>query len=56
MAKIVLPVILKPVTRREDKSAMLKFETRELEVEEIVELMKIEGEEVYIMISTEDFK
>lgn len=54
MRKIVLPVALKPVSRKEDKSSTLRFDTRELEVEEIVELMKMEGEEVYICISSGD--
>lgn len=52
--KLVLPVIMKPVSRKEDRSANLRFETRELDLEEVVELMKLEGLEVYICISEHD--
>ena len=52
--KLILPVVLKPVSRKEDKSSTLRFDTRELEIEEIVELMRFEGEEIWICISSVD--
>ena len=50
--KITLPVQLNPVSRRKDKSVKLSFETRELNHEEIMTLMAMEGMEMWLVLSS----
>lgn len=45
---ITLPVQLNPVSRRKDKSVKLSFETRELNHEETLTLMSLEGLEMWL--------
>lgn len=52
MAKIILPVCLNPISRRKDKSVKMGFETRELTPEETLTLMAMEGEEGWILFSS----
>ena len=52
MAKVLLPVQLNPISRRKDKSVKLSYETRELNAEETMLLMSMEGEEGWLMFST----
>jgi hypothetical protein len=49
--KIILPAILNPVSRRKDKSVKLSFETRELGSDEILSLMSLEGDEMWIALA-----
>lgn len=46
--KLFLPVILNPISRRKDKSVLLKFDTRELNPEEVLQLMQLEGSEGWL--------
>lgn len=48
MLKITLPAILNPISRRKDKSVRVSFETRELNPEEILTLMSLEGTEMWV--------
>ena len=48
MNKIILPVILNPISRRKDKSVRLSFETREMSPEEIITIMALEGAEMWL--------
>lgn len=50
--KILLPAQLNPISRRKDKSVKLSYETRELNAEETMLLMSMEGEEGWLMFST----
>lgn len=50
--KILLPVQLNPISRRKDKSIKLSFETRELTPDETLTLMSMEGEEGWILFSS----
>jgi len=50
--KITLPVQLNPISRRKDKSVKLSFETRELTPTETMTLMSMEGEEGWIVFSS----
>ena len=50
--KIILPTILNPISRRKDKSVKLSMETRELSPSEILTLMSMEGEERWLMFSS----
>lgn len=50
--KTLLPVQLNPISRRKDKSVKLSFETRELTPEETLTLMAMEGEEGWILFSS----
>ena len=56
--KITLPVSLNPISRRKDKSVKLSVETRELSPQETLTLMSLEGEEGWMILSTnqEDLK
>ena len=49
MKALTLPVILNPISRRKDKSVMLKFDTRELSPQETIALMQLEGSEGWLM-------
>lgn len=49
--KILLPVQLSPVSRRKDKSVVLKLETREMNHEEILTLMSMEGSEAWMSLA-----
>lgn len=49
--KIILPVSLNPLSRRKDRSVKLSFETRELSQEEILSLMALEGNEMWIALA-----
>lgn len=49
--KIILPAILQPISRRKDKSSVLKFETRELQPSELISLMALEGAEGWLQFS-----
>lgn len=51
MKNVILPAILQPVSRRKDKSSVLKFETRELQPSELIALMALEGAEGYLQFS-----
>lgn len=48
---IVLPAILNPISRRKDKSVLLKFDTRELKPDETLSLMQLEGTEGWLHFS-----
>lgn len=50
--KITLPVQLQPISRRKDRSVLLKFETRELYPEEVLTMMSMEGEEGWLLFSS----
>lgn len=50
--KTILPVSLNPISRRKDKSVKMSFETRELNPEETMILMAMEGEEGWLLFST----
>jgi len=50
--KILLPVQLNPISRRKDKSVKLSYETRELTADETFMLMSMEGEEGWVLFST----
>ena len=50
--KTILPVSLNPISRRKDKSVKMSFETRELSPEETMILMAMEGEEGWLLFST----
>lgn len=49
--KIILPAILNPISRRKDKSVKLSFETRELGSDEILSLMSLEGNEMWLCVA-----
>lgn len=49
--KIVLPASLNPVSRRKDRSVKLSLETRELSSDEILTLMSLEGEEMWLCLA-----
>ena len=49
--KIILPIILNPISRRKDKSVKLNMDTRELSPQEILTLMSIEGNECWLCLS-----
>lgn len=51
MNKIILPAQLNPIARRKDKSVKLSFETRELQSDEILTLMSLEGAEMWIALA-----
>jgi len=51
MKNVVLPAILKPISRRADKSVMLKFDSREFDPEELLSIMALEGVEGWIQFS-----
>ena len=56
MKNVILPVILNPISRRKDRSCLLKFDTRELETTELIALMALEGSEGWIQFSpNQDF-
>lgn len=50
--RILLPVQLNPISRRKDRSVKLSLETRELSPTEIMTLMAIEGEEMWMSLAT----
>ncbi len=50
--KVTLPVSLNPISRRKDKSVKLGFETRELSPEETLTMMAMEGEEGWMVFSS----
>ena len=50
--KITLPVQLNPISRRKDKSVKLSYETRELTASETMTLMSMEGEEGWLLFSS----
>ncbi len=52
--RILLPVSLNPLSRRKDKSVKLSLETRELSSNEILMLMAIEGEEMWMSLATSE--
>ena len=49
--KLLLPAVLQPISRRKDKSSVLKLETRELQPAELIVLMALEGSEGWIQFS-----
>lgn len=49
--KVILPSVLNPISRRKDRSVLLKFDTRELSPEETLSLMALEGTEGWIQFS-----
>ena len=49
--KINLPVTLNPISRRKDRSVKLSFETRELQSDEILTLMSLEGSEMWVCLA-----
>jgi hypothetical protein len=49
--KITLPVQLSPISRRRDRSVKLSFDTRELNSSEILSLMAIEGQEMWLLLA-----
>lgn len=49
--QIILPAQLNPISRRKDKSLKLSFETRELQADETMTLMSLEGIEGWITFS-----
>ena len=49
--KVILPAVLNPVSRRKDRSVKLSFETRELGTDEILSLMALEGNEMWIALA-----
>lgn len=51
MTNIILPAQLNPISRRKDHSVKLSFETRELAPGELLSLMALEGDEMWIMLS-----
>lgn len=51
MNKIILPAVLKPISRRADKSVKLSLDTRELSPEEILTLMAMEGSEMWLCLA-----
>lgn len=51
MLKILLPVQLNPISRRKDKSVKLSFETRELQSDETLTLMSLEGAEMWLCLA-----
>lgn len=51
MTNILLPAQLNPISRRKDHSVKLSFETRELTPSEIISLMTLEGDEMWILLS-----
>lgn len=52
--KILLPVQLNPISRRKDKSVKISLETRELGHDEILMLMVLEGQEMWMSLSTNE--
>ena len=50
--RILLPVSLNPISRRKDRSVKVSLETRELSPTEIMTLMAIEGEEMWMSLAT----
>lgn len=52
MTKILLPVQLNPISRRKDRSVKLSLETRELGTDEILLLMSLESEEMWMALTT----
>lgn len=48
---ITLPVQLNPISRRKDKSVKLSLETRELNHGEILTLMSLEGQEMWMCLA-----
>lgn len=51
MKNLFLPTILQPISRRKDRSSVLKFETRELSPEEVLILLALEGTEGWLTFS-----
>lgn len=49
--KINLPAILNPISRRKDKSVKISFETRELQSDELITLMALEGVEMWLCLA-----
>lgn len=49
--RINLPVTLNPISRRKDRSVKLSFETRELQSDEILTLMSLEGSEMWVCLA-----
>ncbi len=49
--KITLPAILNPISRRKDKSVKISLETRELNAEETLTLMSLEGAEMWLCLA-----
>jgi hypothetical protein len=49
--KMILPASLNPISRRKDKSVKLSFETRELNPEETMILMAMEGAEMWLCMA-----
>jgi uncharacterized protein YfaA (DUF2138 family) len=49
---ITLPAVLKPITRRADKSVKLSFDTRELSSSETLAIMQMEMLEGHLLFST----
>lgn len=52
--QINLPVTLNPISRRKDRSVKLSFETRELQSDEILTLMSLEGSEMWACLATNE--
>lgn len=48
LMKLILPAILQPISRKKDKSCVLKFETRELNPTELMQLLPLEGTEGWL--------
>lgn len=51
MPIVKLPAQLNPISRRKDKSVKLSFETRELDPEETLTLMSLEGAEMWLFLA-----
>lgn len=49
--KLILPVVLNPISRRKDKSVKLSMDTRECNPEELLSLMALESCEGWITFS-----
>ncbi len=49
--KILLPASLNPISRRKDKSVKISLETRELNHEELLTLMSLEGQEMWMCLA-----
>lgn len=52
--KITLPVVLNPISRRKDRSVLLKFDTRELIPSEVLTLMSMEGAEGWLLFASQE--
>ena len=54
MTLIKLPVCLNPISRRKDRSVKLSYETRELSPSETLTLMSLEGNEGWLLFSSQE--